>query len=126
MNDPLEQIESQIENQIAKVDANGDYPCCYCGAMVPVEDLIVVSPNPAAPGMCIDCADVEYGADMKVKNTITDTDRLEWIAENSAAIRKCGSESADQFYYVIYRNGDISEKDNDLRKAIDYAINESS
>lgn len=53
---------------------------------------------------------------------MTDTERLEWIAENSAAIRKCGEDSADPFYFIIYKNGSTSESDNDMRKAVESAI----
>lgn len=56
---------------------------------------------------------------------MSDTKRLEWIAENSAAIRKGGEKSADPYYFVIYKDGTSSVADNDLRKAIDYAIEES-
>lgn len=55
---------------------------------------------------------------------MTDTERLEWIAENGAAIRKSGEKSPDPFYFVIYRNGSSSSADNDMRAAIDYAIEE--
>lgn len=52
----------------------------------------------------------------------TDTQRLTWIADNSAAIRKGGENSSDPFYFVIYRNGTTSSASNDFRVAIDYAI----
>jgi len=55
--DPVEQMNARIERQINLVDADGNYPCYYCGAKVPVDDLITLSPDPDAPGMCIDCAD---------------------------------------------------------------------
>lgn len=55
----------------------------------------------------------------------TDTERLIWIAENSAAIRKGGERSADPYYFMIYRNGTTSAADNDFRAAIDYGIDEA-
>jgi len=55
---------------------------------------------------------------------MSDTERLEWLAENSAAIRKGGEKSTDPYYFVIYKDGTSSAADNDFRKAIDYAIKE--
>jgi len=54
----------------------------------------------------------------------TDKERLEWLADNSIAIRKNGENSSDPYYFVIYRNGTTSAADNDFRKAIDFAMNE--
>ena len=57
--DPIERMEARIESQIDLVDADGNYPCCYCGKRVPVGELIAISTSPDAPGMCFDCADAE-------------------------------------------------------------------
>ena len=62
---------------------------------------------------------------VKAASMVSDTERLEWIAENSAAIRKGGEKSPDPYYFVIYRDGSTSAADNDLRKAIDHAIKET-
>ena len=52
----------------------------------------------------------------------TDTERLNWIAENSCAIRKGGHKSPDPYYFVIFRDGTTANEDNDFRVAIDYAM----
>lgn len=56
---------------------------------------------------------------------VTDTERLEWLAENSAAIRKVAHKSPDPYYFLIYSNGETSASNTDFRKAIDCAISQT-
>lgn len=56
--DPVELIDSQMDRLEAQV-VDDKIPCCYCGAMWPVDSMMPISPSPTALGMCPDCCDAE-------------------------------------------------------------------
>lgn len=57
--DPEELLESQIESQILLLDAEGKYPCVYCGTRYAPKMMVTISANPASALMCYDCCDAQ-------------------------------------------------------------------
>lgn len=59
--DPIEQLESRIEREMNKVDAEGTYPCAQCGKRSPLETMGPVNGSPDSPLICGPCWDFEFG-----------------------------------------------------------------
>ena len=60
MKDIVEQIETRIEREVDKIDEHGRYPCYYCGIRYDIHMMYPISEHPDAPGMCYDCAEIEF------------------------------------------------------------------
>jgi len=54
--DPVERIDAAIERQMDLIDKDGNYPCYHCERREKPEDMFPVSSHPAAPLVCLDCA----------------------------------------------------------------------
>lgn len=54
--DPIELMESRIEAEIDKVDADGTYLCTGCDTRFPVDEMVCMSPMGDGPLACWDCS----------------------------------------------------------------------
>ena len=50
--DPVELMESRMEREIDKIDADNNYPCMNCGEKFPVDQGICMSPLGDGPLVC--------------------------------------------------------------------------
>lgn len=58
--DPIEIMDSMMEEQIGLIDGDGNYPCCNCGKKEKAEDMFTISAHPCAPLCCSECVEEAY------------------------------------------------------------------
>lgn len=52
--DPIEIMDSQIDRLMSQI-IDGKMPCCACGQLCDLDDMVAATPSPTAPGACKDC-----------------------------------------------------------------------
>ncbi len=52
ISDPTKLMEARMERQIELVDADGLYPCYYCGRKFLIETMVSVTSDPSGPARC--------------------------------------------------------------------------
>jgi hypothetical protein len=54
ISDPIEIMDSQIDRLVDQIE-DGKTPCCVCGQLCDIENMVAATPSPTAPGACKDC-----------------------------------------------------------------------